>query len=154
MKWSKGPPSCPITHRSVLHNRSSLVIACTAGTAPQQTVYKNAVAGGLNGGILPHMLQPQRQATHSPDENRAPIFASNVSLTGPGARQPAAAVWLWDYSSCVSSHCAAAMSVSLVGLLYACSISEPLFSCCIHWCPSAGISVCRHHRHAARDAVP
>jgi hypothetical protein len=54
------------------------------GTAPQQTVYKNAVAGGLNGGMLPHMLQPQRQATHSPDENRAPIFASNVSLTGPG----------------------------------------------------------------------
>lgn len=66
-------------------DKGSLVNSCTAGTAPQQTVYKNAVAGGLNGGILPHMLQPQRQATHSPDENRAPIFASNVSLTGPGA---------------------------------------------------------------------
>lgn len=59
-----------------------------AGTAPPQVLYKNAVAGGLNGGMLPHMLQQQRQATHSPDENRAPIFASNVSLTGPGARRP------------------------------------------------------------------
>lgn len=48
-------------------------------------MYKNAVAGGLNGGILPHMLQPQRQATHSPDENRAPVFPRNMSLTGPGA---------------------------------------------------------------------
>lgn len=48
-------------------------------------LYKNAVGGGLNSGVLPHMLQQQRQATHSPDENRAPIFASNVSLTGPGA---------------------------------------------------------------------
>jgi hypothetical protein len=64
----------------------------TAGTAPQQAMYKTAVAGGLNGGMLSHLLQPQRQATHSPDENRAPIFASNVSLTGPGASPAIAAM--------------------------------------------------------------
>jgi hypothetical protein len=55
------------------------------GPTPQ-VLYKNAVAGnGLSGGMLPHMMQQQRQATHSPDENRAPIFDSVSALTGPGS---------------------------------------------------------------------